>query len=144
MHCQVTPAATMLEGDALSVFRAQAASQQAHSDQQLMGMLDHHAAGGSALPSVQHDGLSIVVPAALEPLVASQHDVLDGQLSPVVQLHGFTGHHPAQSLLPASQVSCLEMATSIALLLLPLCCHMLLASVRSRVEIPGAFGAQAM
>lgn len=82
-----------------------------HSDQQLMGMLDHHAEGrldGSALPSVHGDGLSIVMPSTLEPLVALQHgdDELDGQLSPVVALHNFSGNvpQPAQPLLPSSQV----------------------------------------
>lgn len=93
----------------LLILCVQAPDQQMHSDQQLMGMLEQHN-GGSSLPSVHGDGLSIVMPSALEPLVASQHgnDELDGQLSPVVALHNFPGDmpHPAQPLLPSSQVWC--------------------------------------
>ncbi len=70
-------------------------------------MLDQHA-DGSGLPSVHGDGLSLVMPTALEPLIASQNGnaELDGQLSPVVALLNFSGDmaHPAQPLLPSSQV----------------------------------------
>lgn len=73
-----------------------------HSDQQLLGILDGHCGGG---------GLSINLPSTLEPLMASQH-TLDGQLSPIVALHGFsvdTPMHPASQLLQpiTSQVPCL-------------------------------------
>ncbi len=73
-----------------------------HSDQQLLGILDGHCGDG---------GLSINLPSALEPLMASQH-TLDGQLSPIVALHGFsvdTPMHPASQLLQpiTSQVPCL-------------------------------------
>ena len=71
--------------------------QEISSEQQLMGMLSGGSGGG--------DGLSIVVPAALEPLVASQHTHDGGQLSPVVALHGFSDTPQAHQLLqPATQV----------------------------------------
>jgi hypothetical protein len=70
-------------------------------------MLDQNT-GSGGLPSVHGDGLSLVMPTALEPLVASQNAnaELDGQLSPVVALHGFSGDmtHPEQPQLPSSQV----------------------------------------
>lgn len=77
-------------------------------------MLDQNT-GSGGLPSVHGDGLSLVMPTALEPLVASQNAnaELDGQLSPVVALHGFSRDmaHPEQAQLPSSQVCASSVGT---------------------------------
>jgi hypothetical protein len=115
----------------------QATSQQAHADQQLLGMLDQHA-GGNSLPSVHGDGLSLVMPTALEPLIALQNGnaELDGQLSPVVALHNFSGDmsHPAQPLMPSSQVRSASMHHSASSHLLAL--HARMCTIESDTACP--------